>query len=157
VEITIMATRKPSFTPEQLQEYIDQALARQRAEFEASLKAAQTAKPAKGKALDISKTDAAITKAFAAKGYADIVLLDRSKPVAGQLSTVTCLTYKLWMTQCGRKVRDGEKAIAVRGIPYKLFHKLQTEVATTAERKAYHAKMQKAAERRQARAEQPAA
>jgi hypothetical protein len=152
VEIAIMATqRKPSFSPEQLQQYIDEALARQRAEFEAAMAAqSKTVKKA-----DTNKTDARIVAAFKAKGYTDIVLLQRGKTLAEQGSTVTILTFQRWM-DLGRKVKEGEHSLRVRGTPYRFFHKSQTRIATPEERKANFAKVQAATARRE-KADQPAA
>ncbi len=137
------AQRKPTFSMDELNNILNEALAKQKAEIMAEMAAQQAAKPK----ADTKGTDATIVKAFAKKGYKNIVLLDRSKPVAAQLDTVTVLTYRLWMQQCGRKVKPGEHAVIYR--QFRLFHKTQTEVASVEERKAYHAKQQAAAERRE--------
>jgi hypothetical protein len=155
VEVAIRAVRKPSFSPEDLQPYIDAALARQRAEFEATM-AAMAAQSKTVKKTDTSKSDAAIIKAFKAKGYENIVLLQRGKTLAEQGSTVTVLTFQKWM-ELGRKVKEHEHSLKIRGLPYRTFHKSQTRIATVEERKQNFAKVQAAMAKREAKAEQPAA
>jgi hypothetical protein len=85
------------------------------------------------------RADVAISKAFVKKGYKDVVLFDRTKPLASQEPTV--LTYNKWM-ELGRKVKEGEHAVKYK--QFRLFHKSQTRIATTEERKENFAKMQEA-------------
>jgi hypothetical protein len=56
------------------------------------------------------------------------------------------------MHEMGRVVKRGEKSVSVKGIPYRLFHVSQTEVATPEMRKAAFAKRQEAQEKREAKA-----
>ena len=88
-----------------------------------------------------ARIDAAIGKAFEKKGYKKIVLFDRTKPLAAQLSDVTILTYNKWL-EVGRKVKPGETAVKYK--QFRLFHKDQTEIMSPEVRKAEFAKMQEA-------------
>jgi hypothetical protein len=154
VEIATMATqRKPTFSPEELNTILNDALAKQRAEFEATM-AAMSAKGIKPKA-NTNKTDAAVLAAFKRAGYTDLVLFDRTKTLAEQGSTVTILTFNKWM-DLGRRPIEGEHALRVRGTSFRLFHKSQTRVATVEERKANFQTIKAAAEKRE-KADQPAA
>lgn len=81
-------------------------------------------------------------------GFKDVVLLDPAKTLAEQ-PDVTVLTYRKWM-ELGRKVKPGEHALKIRGYHVRLFHKSQTEIATTAERKAYHKRQMEAEAKRNA-------
>ena len=85
------------------------------------------------------QADVAISKAFVKKGYKDVVLFDRTKPLASQEPTV--LTYNKWM-ELGRKVKEGEHSVKYK--QFRLFHKSQTRIATVEERKENFAKMQEA-------------
>lgn len=89
------------------------------------------------------KADAKVAKAFVKKGYKDIVLFDRTKPLAAQ-PECTILTFNKWM-QLGRRPKEGEHALAFGR--FRFFHKTQTRIATIEERKANHAKMQEAIKR----------
>jgi hypothetical protein len=84
------------------------------------------------------------------------VLLDTSKPISAQLEQISVMTYGKWMLDAGRKVKRGEKCIAYK--QYRLFHRDQTEVATSQERKEYFAKKQAWTAKREAQGQaQPAA
>jgi hypothetical protein len=142
--------RKPSFSPEELSDILNEALAKQRQEFEATMAAMATeaaaAKPAAKS--DAATNDAKIISAFKKKGYADIVLFQRGKTLAEQGSTVTILTFQKWM-ELGRRPIEGEHAVKVPGYPLRLFHKRQTRIATTEERKVNFAKVKAAVEKRE--------
>jgi hypothetical protein len=99
---------------------------------------------------DQDKSDQKIIAAFNKAGYKDVVLLDRSKTLPEQ-PNVTVLDYRRWMT-LGRKVKAGERALKIRGYSVRLFHKSQTDIATTAERKAYHKQEQDRAAKHEAKA-----
>ena len=126
VEITSMAPRNATFSPEELQCVIAQAIA----EHEAK-KAQQTQQG------DTAKAHSAIVNAFIKAGYKReaIVLFDKNKTLAEQ-PNVTVLIYAKWM-ELGRKVKTGEHSIKPRGSHMRLFHRDQTEVATVPERKQY--------------------
>ena len=129
---------KPTFTPEQLEEILKAYPDVLKNAF-AGMKAAN----------DADKSDAKIVAAFHKAGFKDVILLDRSKLLPEQ-PNVTVLDYRRWM-QLGRKVKTGEKALKIRGYSIRLFHKSQTEIATTAERKAYHKQEQDRAAKREAK------
>jgi N-terminal domain of anti-restriction factor ArdC len=136
-----MANAKPSFSPEDLE-----AIIKSNPEMLAKIFAAmdKTAKQ--------DRDDSKIVNAFLKAGYKDVVLLDTSKPLAAKENeNVSVLTYRKWM-ELGRKVKPGEKSLNIRGYHLRLFHKSQTEIATTAERKAYHKRQQDAEAKRQAKA-----
>jgi hypothetical protein len=137
------APRQPTFA---LDDPVIQELVRQ------AVEAALASRKASEKASDTDRIDQQIVRAFQKRGFSDVVLLDRTKPIAQQLSTVTCLTYSKWINDCGRKVKPGEKAIAVK--QYRLFHRSQTEPATPQERKEYFRQQQERAARRESRADQ---
>lgn len=119
--------------------------------------ARMAAEKAAEKATDTSKVDTTIIKAFQKAGYKSVVLFDRTKTLAEQ-PDVTVLVYKKWM-ELGRKVKAGEHSLKIRGYHLRLFHKDQTEIATTAERKAYHKRQQEAEAKRNTKAasQQPSA
>jgi len=106
---------------------------------------------------DTNKTDQSVVRAFEKKGFKNVVLFDRTKLLAQQ-PDVTVLTYNKWL-ELGRKVKPGEHAVAVK--QFRLFHKDQTAIMTTAERKAAFQQAQAKADRKAAKAtgeaSQPAA
>ena len=58
----------------------------------------------------------------------------------------------------GRKVREGEKSVKVKGYPARLFHISQTDIATPQERKDHFNKVQAQTAKREAKAgQQPSA
>ena len=101
--------------------------------------------PAKKAEAQIKK-DAGVASAFVKRGFKDVILFDRTKPLASQ-PDVTVLTYNKWF-ELGRKVKAGEKAVMYK--QFRLFHKSQTEVASVEERKAQFQKMQEAIARHNA-------
>jgi hypothetical protein len=120
--------------------------------------ARMAAEKAAQKSADGSKIDTTIVRAFEKKGFKDIVLLDRTKTLAQQ-PDVTVLTFQKWM-ELGRKVKEGEHSLKIRGYQVRLFHKSQTRIATTEERKANFQKVKQATDRRNAKkagTEQPSA
>jgi predicted nucleic acid-binding Zn-ribbon protein len=158
------STRKASFDLDQLNEIIAKATAEavakamaeanasKQADIDAAVKAAMAAKETQAKADVRAKALTGLAKAVADRGFKDCVLLDPSKPVAEQISSVSVLTYGKWLLDCGRIVERGQKAIAYK--QYRLFHKDQTRIATPQERKDYFAKMQAKAASREAKADQ---
>ena len=126
---------KIEVTPETLAAMIQSAV--QAALANAKADRMDTFKAGKGEAQ--VRADVAISKAFVKKGYKDVVLFDRTKPLASQEPTV--LTYNKWM-ELGRKVKEGEHAVKYK--QFRLFHKSQTRIATVEERKENFAKMQEA-------------
>lgn len=111
--------------------------------------ARMAAEKAAEKSVDTNKIDSKIVKAFEAKGFKDVVLYDRTKTLAQQ-PDVTVLTFQKWM-ELGRKVKEGEHSLKLRGYHVRLFHKSQTRIATIEERKANFTKVKAAAERRDAK------
>jgi hypothetical protein len=124
--MTKTETRQPSF------DINDPAFQRILAEAVAARMAAEK------KASTTGGADKAIVAAFHKAGYKVVTLFDRTKLLSEQ-PDCNVLTYARWMS-VGRKVKAGEKSIKVRGYHLRLFHKDQTEIASTAERKAYFAK-----------------
>lgn len=126
------APRKPTFTPEQLQAYIDQALAVQRAEFEKSI-AAKPATPVKPDQSNknLLKTIAVFKKA----GYGVVVPHQDVK------------TFNLWVKE-GLRPKEGEKSKPVNNL--RLFHRSQCRPLTKAEGAEFVAKAKEAEAKRQA-------
>ena len=60
------------------------------------------------------------------------------------------------MDVLGRKVKPGEHAIKIRGSHLRLFHKSQTEIASTAERKEYFKSAQEKEARKAGKGQQQA-
>ncbi|HWO32886.1 MAG TPA: ArdC-like ssDNA-binding domain-containing protein [Candidatus Acidoferrum sp.] len=111
--------------------------------------ARMAAEKAAEKSVDTNKIDSKIVQAFQAKGYNDVVLYDRTKTLVQQ-PDVTVLTFQKWM-ELGRRVKEGEHSLKIRGYQVRLFHKSQTRIATVEERKANFTKVKAAAERRDAK------
>ena len=122
---TTETPRQPTFDINDpvLQEIIAEAVA-----------ARMAAEKAAQKSADSGKIDTTIIRAFEKKGFKDIVLFDRTKTLAQQ-PEVTVLTYQKWM-ELGRRVKEGEHSLRIKGYRVRLFHKSQTRIATTEERKA---------------------
>jgi hypothetical protein len=116
--------REPTFSLEALNkivgEQVLQALAAQRAEFEASVLAANKA------AKDKIDYDSLAIKAFRKAGFGEV------KP------RTDVLTYNKWL-EAGFRVKPGEHAIKVRQL--RLFHRSQVEAITAAEKKEATAKL----------------
>jgi hypothetical protein len=103
-----------TFTPEQLQAVIAQAIA----EHEAS-------KAQKAKADTSTEMEKLAVKAFRRAGFGEV------------LPRVDTKTYGLWVAD-GFKVKEGEKSIKVKQL--RLFHRSQVEPITKAEQAEYLAK-----------------
>jgi len=101
--------RNVTFSPEQLQAVIAQAIA----EHEAS----KSQKVNVDSSVDMEK---ATVRAFARAGYKSVT------------PRVDAKTYNLWLAE-GRRVKEGEKSIRVRHL--RLFHRDQTEELTAVEKK----------------------
>ena len=138
VEITSMAPRNATFSPEELERVIAQAIA----EHEA-----QKAQKAQAERSDDAHKN--VINAFVKAGYKreDIVLYDRNK-LMPQQPDVTVLTFDKWLS-LGRLVKKGEHAVKVRGSNLRLFHKDQTEIMTVEERKEAFKKTQEKEARRE--------
>ena len=117
-----MATRTPktptneakpavTFSPEQLQGYINEALAKQRAEFLAAMAEQQAAKPANGKSDVSTKNELQTIRVFKKAGFKDI------QP------RVNVLTFNKWL-ELGRRPAEGSKSLKVANL--RLFHISQT-------------------------------
>jgi len=102
--------RNVTFSPEQLQAVIAQAIA----EHEA-------AKAAQAKSDTSADMEKLTVRAFARAGY---------KSATPRVDT---RTYNLWLAE-GRRVKEGEKSVRVKSL--RLFHRDQTEEMTAAEKKA---------------------
>jgi len=93
----------------------------------------------------------AITSAFSKAGYKNIQLLDASKPLSAKENEgVTILTFQKWF-ELGRRVKEGEHALRIRGCHLRLYHRDQTRIASPQERKENFAKLQERAARREAK------
>src|SRR5262245_17659961 len=100
------------FSPEQLQAYIDQAVAK--------VMEVKKIHEDQKRSDDMS---AAVLKAFKRQGYRPEAIVPHE----------TVLTYNKWIEQ-GRKVRQGETSVRVGSL--RLFHKDQTEPMNAVEKKA---------------------
>ena len=123
--------------------------------FKAAVAEAVAAAMAVKEASKREGTEIKIINAFTKAGFKDVVLFDRTRLLVEQ-PTVTVLTYDRWL-ELGRKVRPGEHAVKVKGYFLRLFHKTQTEIMATVERKEAFKRLQEKAARREARAAAAAA
>jgi hypothetical protein len=131
---------QPTFDPALLQGMIDQAVERILA-----------TKAQEQKAERSDTVHKAIIRAFEKAGYRDVILYDSSKTLPEQ-PNVSILTFQKWF-ELGRRVKEGERALRIRGSNLRLYHRDQTRIATPAERKENFAKVQEKAARREAKAQ----
>jgi|ERR1700730_3839650 len=135
-----MATRTPktptneakpavTFSPEQLQGYINEALAKQRAEFLAAMAEQQAAKPANGKSDVSTKNELQTIRVFKKAGFKDI------QP------RVNVLTFNKWL-ELGRRPAEGSKSLKVANL--RLFHISQTRPLSSEEKAGLQAEKDKA-------------
>jgi hypothetical protein len=115
-----------TFTPEQLQQYIDEALAKQAAAFKLAMADLPKAKPqaANGKSDVSAKNDLACIRVFKKAGFKDI------QP------RINVLTFNKWVEKGFRPV-EGSKSLKVANL--RLFHTSQVRQLTTEELKARQA------------------
>src|ERR1700730_2736587 len=119
--------RAVTFSPEQLQGYINEALVKQRAEFLAAMKGQQQAKPA---ANGVSaKDDLAVLRIFKKQGFKDV------QP------RVNVLTFNKWL-ELGRRPAEGSKGLKVANL--RLFHISQTRPLSSEEKAGLPAEKDKA-------------
>jgi len=118
-----------TFSPEQLQQYIDEALAKQAAAFKLAMADQQAAKP---QAASVSaKNELAVVRTFKKAGFKDI------QP------RVNILTFNRWRDLHGRRPVEGSKSLKVNGL--RLFHFDQTRPLSKEELAAAKAGPDKAA------------
>jgi len=126
-----------TFSPEQLQAYVDAAIAK-----------AFEVKQAQEDHKRSDDADKAVVRAFTKAGYKPETIKARE----------TVLTYNKWLEQ-GRKVRSGETSVRVksgRGV-LRLFHRDQTDAMNAVEKKAALASLaEKIAKKQGKPAPQPA-
>ena len=111
-----------ALSPEQLQGYINEALAKQRDAFLLAMKDQQQAKPAaNGKPSKSAENEAKTIKAFAKAGFGKVT------------PRVDVKTFNLWRAD-GLRPKEGSKSLKINNL--RLFHRSQLRPMTAAELKA---------------------